>query len=430
MSDRLLVLVRHGQSEWNLKNLFTGWKDPDLTEQGIAEAKDAGRKLKAQGLSFDIAFTSVLKRAQHTLDLTLAEIGQTGIPIRKHLALNERDYGDLSGLNKDDARKKWGEEQVHVWRRSYDVPPPGGESLKDTLARTLPYYVQEILPCVLRGERTLVAAHGNSLRALIMVLEKLTPEGNSGARTRHRRADHLPPQRRRHGGLEARSGGVSMPPSVQDGVERPGIITFRAMIGLARRHRSGMTRQSMHPDLPGFPAEHRLLAGDAPVIAGQRAALAERAMAGHHERHRIFSDRGADRARGLGAFDLAGDVRIDTARPIGIFNSVSHTRTSKSVPIRTTRSGWSARHSLVSKMRCASAAVPSRSSTIGRARPAPLHVGERGLLLAGIGEGKAGQPAAAGDHDRGAERRGMESVSAASCRRRRSSIRPATSPHG
>jgi 2,3-bisphosphoglycerate-dependent phosphoglycerate mutase len=177
MGDRLLVLVRHGQSEWNLKNLFTGWKDVDLTEKGIAEAVEAGRKLKGQGLFFDIAFTSVLRRAQHTLDLTLAELGQTGIPVRKDLALNERDYGDLSGLNKDDARKKWGEEQVRVWRRSYDVAPPGGESLKDTLARTLPYYVQEILPCVLRGERTLVVAHGNSLRALIMVLEKLSPEG-------------------------------------------------------------------------------------------------------------------------------------------------------------------------------------------------------------------------------------------------------------
>ena len=176
MSDRLLVLVRHGQSDWNLKNLFTGWKDPDLTEQGIKEARDAGHKLKAQGFKFDIAFTSVLKRAQHTLDLMLAEIGQTGLQTRKNLALNERDYGDLSGLNKDDARKKWCEEQVLIWRRSYDVPPPGGESLKDTLARTLPYYVQEILPCVLRGERVLVAAHGNSLRALIMVLEKLTPE--------------------------------------------------------------------------------------------------------------------------------------------------------------------------------------------------------------------------------------------------------------
>jgi 2,3-bisphosphoglycerate-dependent phosphoglycerate mutase len=177
MSDRLLVLVRHGQSEWNLKNLFTGWKDPDLTAQGIAEAKEAGRKLKAQGLTFDIAFTSVLRRAQHTLELMLEELGQTDIPIRMDVALNERDYGDLSGLNKDDARKRWGEEQVHTWRRSYDVPPPGGESLKDTLARTLPYYVQEILPCALRGQRTLVAAHGNSLRALIMVLERLSPEG-------------------------------------------------------------------------------------------------------------------------------------------------------------------------------------------------------------------------------------------------------------
>jgi 2,3-bisphosphoglycerate-dependent phosphoglycerate mutase len=176
MSDRLLVLVRHGQSEWNLKNLFTGWKDPDLTEQGITEANEAGRKLKAQGLSFDVAYTSDLTRAQHTLKLILEEIGQTGLPTTKDLALNERDYGDLSGLNKDDARKKWGEDQVLIWRRSYDVPPPGGESLKDTLARTLPYYVKEILPGVLNGKRTLVAAHGNSLRALIMVLEKLSPE--------------------------------------------------------------------------------------------------------------------------------------------------------------------------------------------------------------------------------------------------------------
>lgn len=177
MSDRLLVLVRHGQSEWNLKNLFTGWRDVDLTPQGVAEAKEAGRKLKAQGLVFDIAFTSALKRAQNTLDLLLTEMGQTKIPVMKDQALNERDYGDLSGLNKDDARKKWGEEQVHIWRRSYDIAPPGGESLRDTLARTLPYYVQEILPCVLRGERTIIAAHGNSLRALVMVLEKLSPEG-------------------------------------------------------------------------------------------------------------------------------------------------------------------------------------------------------------------------------------------------------------
>src|SRR5690348_9603473 len=176
MSDRLLVLVRHGQSEWNLKNLFTGWRDVDLTEQGIKEAREAGRKLKAQGIGFDVAYTSALKRAQRTLDLVLEEMALTNIPVFKDQALNERDYGDLSGLNKDDARKKWGEDQVLIWRRSYDVPPPGGESLKDTLARALPYYVQEILPCVLRGQRVLVSAHGNSLRALIMVLEKLTPE--------------------------------------------------------------------------------------------------------------------------------------------------------------------------------------------------------------------------------------------------------------
>ena len=175
-SERLLVLLRHGQSDWNLKNLFTGWRDPDLSPTGVEEAKEAGRRMKAHGITFDVAYTSALTRAQHTLSLALDEMGQTGLPEHRDQALNERDYGDLCGLNKDDARKKWGEEQVHVWRRSYDVPPPGGESLKDTLARALPYYVQEILPCVLRGERTLVAAHGNSLRALIMVLEKLTPK--------------------------------------------------------------------------------------------------------------------------------------------------------------------------------------------------------------------------------------------------------------
>jgi 2,3-bisphosphoglycerate-dependent phosphoglycerate mutase len=176
MTDRLLVLVRHGQSDWNLKNLFTGWRDVDLTEKGVAEAHEAGRKLKAQGIKLDVAFTSALKRAQRTLDLMLTELGQTTIPIFKDQALNERDYGDLVGLNKDDARKKWGEEQVHIWRRSYDVAPPGGESLKDTLARALPYYVTDILPRVLRGERVLVAAHGNSLRALVMVLDKHTPD--------------------------------------------------------------------------------------------------------------------------------------------------------------------------------------------------------------------------------------------------------------
>jgi 2,3-bisphosphoglycerate-dependent phosphoglycerate mutase len=176
MTDRLLVLVRHGQSDWNLKNLFTGWRDIDLTEKGVAEAREAGRKLKAQGIKFDVAFTSVLKRAQRTLDLMLTELDQTTIPIFKDQALNERDYGDLVGLNKDDARKKWGDEQVHIWRRSYDVAPPGGESLKDTLARALPYYVTDILPRVLRGERVLVSAHGNSLRALVMVLDKHTPD--------------------------------------------------------------------------------------------------------------------------------------------------------------------------------------------------------------------------------------------------------------
>jgi 2,3-bisphosphoglycerate-dependent phosphoglycerate mutase len=176
MPDRLLVLVRHGQSEWNLKNLFTGWRDIDLSEKGIAEAREAGRKLKARVIVFDVAFTSALVRAQRTLDLMLAEMGQTKIPVFKDQALNERDYGELVGLNKDDARKKWGEEQVHRWRRSYDIQPPGGESLKDTVARALPYYVQEILPRVLRGERVLVSAHGNSLRALVMVLERLSPD--------------------------------------------------------------------------------------------------------------------------------------------------------------------------------------------------------------------------------------------------------------
>ncbi len=175
MSDRLLVLVRHGQSDWNLKNLFTGWRDVGLTEKGVAEARAAGTRLKAKGLRFDVAFTSDLSRAQRTLDLVLEEMAQTNIPVIKDQALNERDYGDLSGLNKDDARKKWGEEQVHIWRRSYDVAPPGGESLKDTAARVLPYYIQDILPRVLRGERVIVAAHGNSLRALVMVLERLSP---------------------------------------------------------------------------------------------------------------------------------------------------------------------------------------------------------------------------------------------------------------
>ncbi|WFU01997.1 2,3-bisphosphoglycerate-dependent phosphoglycerate mutase [Rhizobium sp. CB3171] len=171
-----LVLVRHGQSDWNLKNLFTGWKDPDLTELGIEEAKTGGEALADYGIKYDVAFTSALVRAQHTLKIILNEVGQPDLETIKDQALNERDYGDLSGLNKDDARAKWGEEQVHIWRRSYDVPPPGGESLRDTGARVWPYYLTEILPRVLAGQKVLVAAHGNSLRSLVMVLDRLTKE--------------------------------------------------------------------------------------------------------------------------------------------------------------------------------------------------------------------------------------------------------------
>jgi 2,3-bisphosphoglycerate-dependent phosphoglycerate mutase len=174
--DNVLVLVRHGESEWNKLNLFTGWKDPDLSDNGVAEAHKAGQLLKAQGLKFDIAFTSALQRAQRTLDIMLDELGQAGLPTRRDQRLNERDYGDLSGLNKDEARKRWGEKQVHVWRRSFDVPPPGGESLKDTAERVLPYYQAQIWPEVASGRNVLVAAHGNSLRALIMQLEGLTGE--------------------------------------------------------------------------------------------------------------------------------------------------------------------------------------------------------------------------------------------------------------
>ncbi len=171
-----LVLVRHGQSEWNLKNLFTGWRDPDLTALGQQEAKAAGIALNAKGLRFDIAYTSALQRAQKTCQHILDGVGQSSLQTIRDQALNERDYGELSGLNKDDARAKWGEEQVHIWRRSYDVPPPGGESLKDTGARVWPYYLHDIQPHVLRGETVLVAAHGNSLRALIMALDGLTPD--------------------------------------------------------------------------------------------------------------------------------------------------------------------------------------------------------------------------------------------------------------
>jgi 2,3-bisphosphoglycerate-dependent phosphoglycerate mutase len=171
-----LVLVRHGQSEWNLKNLFTGWRDVDLSEKGHEEAKAAGALLARRGLKFDIAFTSVLKRARETCGYILDSVGQSDLETIRDQALNERDYGELAGLNKDDARAKWGEDQVHIWRRSYDVPPPGGESLRDTGARVWPYYMHVIQPHVLRGETVLVAAHGNSLRALIMALDGLTGE--------------------------------------------------------------------------------------------------------------------------------------------------------------------------------------------------------------------------------------------------------------
>jgi len=174
--ERTLVLVRHGQSEWNLKNLFTGWRDVDLTEKGVAEAIEAGKILAGRGMKFDLAMTSDLIRAQRTCQFILDEVGQSDLETTRDLALNERNYGDLAGLNKDDARKKWGAEQVHIWRRSYDVPPPGddGESLKDTGARVWPYYMQEILPRVMRGGTILVSAHGNSLRALVMVLDGLS----------------------------------------------------------------------------------------------------------------------------------------------------------------------------------------------------------------------------------------------------------------
>ncbi|OLP52658.1 2,3-bisphosphoglycerate-dependent phosphoglycerate mutase [Rhizobium rhizosphaerae] len=171
-----LVLVRHGQSDWNLKNLFTGWRDPDLTELGVEEAKTGGKALAETGIKFDIAFTSALTRAQRTCQFVLDAVGQSDLETIRNQALNERDYGDLSGLNKDDARAKWGEEQVHIWRRSYDIAPPGGESLRDTGARVWPYYMTDILPRVLSGQKVLVAAHGNSLRALVMVLDRLSRE--------------------------------------------------------------------------------------------------------------------------------------------------------------------------------------------------------------------------------------------------------------
>jgi 2,3-bisphosphoglycerate-dependent phosphoglycerate mutase len=176
MNSRNLILVRHGQSEWNSKNLFTGWKDPGLTELGVKEAKNAGKLIADKGILFDLMYTSMLTRAQKTGDLILQEMRHPEITIIKNEALNERNYGSLAGLNKDDARKKWGDDQVHIWRRSFDIPPPDGESLKDTAERVLPYFKSEIMPKVIEGSSILIAAHGNSLRSLIMELDSISSE--------------------------------------------------------------------------------------------------------------------------------------------------------------------------------------------------------------------------------------------------------------
>lgn len=169
-----LVIIRHGQSQWNLENRFTGWVDVPLSAQGIEEAKAAGVKLQAY--QFDEAYTSDLQRAQHTLQYILEGIGQTHIPVTRNQALNERMYGDLQGLDKADTAAKYGAEQVHIWRRSFDIAPPGGESLKDTAERVIPYLEAEILPKLRAGKNIIIAAHGNSLRALVMYLEGMTPE--------------------------------------------------------------------------------------------------------------------------------------------------------------------------------------------------------------------------------------------------------------
>lgn len=176
MAKRNLVLVRHGQSEWNAKNLFTGWKNPGLTETGVKEAISAGKLIQDEKINFDTMYTSELIRAQLTGNTILEIINQSDIPVIKDIALNERNYGSLAGLNKDDAREKWGEEQVHIWRRSYDIPPPDGESLENTAERVLPYFNKEILPKVISGSNILIAAHGNSLRSLIMQLDELSKE--------------------------------------------------------------------------------------------------------------------------------------------------------------------------------------------------------------------------------------------------------------
>jgi 2,3-bisphosphoglycerate-dependent phosphoglycerate mutase len=174
MSHTTLVLIRHGQSQWNLENKFTGWVDVPLTPKGEEEAKDAGKKLA--NYTFDLAYTSKLQRAQNTLKMVLENSNNIGVPTTEDLALNERMYGDLQGLDKKETEQKFGVEQVKIWRRSYDIAPPNGESLKDTAARVIPYYESEILPKLKAGKNIIVAAHGNSLRALIMDIEKMSPE--------------------------------------------------------------------------------------------------------------------------------------------------------------------------------------------------------------------------------------------------------------
>ena len=173
--SRTLALVRHGQSEWNQQKRFTGWCDPDLTSAGVQEAQDVGRKLVMLGFAVENAFCSALQRARHTLDLILTELDRKDISVVSSPDLNERHYGDLSGMSKVEAQRRWGEEQVRIWRRSYDVAPPGGESLKDTVERVSPFFNQHILPGVIEGKTAIVAAHGNSLRSLSMRLEHLTP---------------------------------------------------------------------------------------------------------------------------------------------------------------------------------------------------------------------------------------------------------------
>ncbi len=170
-----LVLLRHGQSQWNLENRFTGWIDVELSPKGVEEAQLAGQRIAKLDLPWTIAHTSRLKRAQKTLEIVLSAVKQSP-PIWIDSALNERFYGDLQGLNKDETRQKFGDEQVHIWRRSFDVPPPNGESLQDTSKRSIPYFTHYILPELKAGKNILIVAHGNSLRSIVMKLEGLTPE--------------------------------------------------------------------------------------------------------------------------------------------------------------------------------------------------------------------------------------------------------------